>query len=476
MSILGRHQERKIFDKMLQSNTSEFMAIIGRRRVGKTFLIEQHFANHIVLQMSGQKDFTNQQHMQLFAQKLKTTFPKTKLPNQNNNWLNIFLNLIACLEQDKKKNKQKIVLFFDELPWLCKQKSGFLAALAFFWNDWARKHNIKLIVCGSAASWMLSNIVNEKGSLYNRITKVVRLQPFTLAETKEYLQHKQIHFNTEQLIQIYMVMGGIPFYLNEIEAGLSAVQNIQKICFAPNGLLYQEYGHLYDALFNNSHDYKKIIEVLFAKKRGMTKMEIASATKLTPNGKFYNKLDELVACGFLIEMQDFSKKSKVNLFRLIDEYSLFYHQFIKKQKVITDDYWFSVFNTAAYNAWSGYAFENFCLRHTDKIIDALRIGGMQFQIGSFYAKKNDDADGAQIDIIIDRADQCVNLIECKFFKEEFYLSAQEATKIKKRKAAFTHYSKTKKQIFITLISIGTLIASKESIGLIDQDISGRAFE
>jgi uncharacterized protein len=473
--MIGRANEQKILNKMLQSTESEFVAVIGRRRVGKTYLIEEFYKDHLVFQMSGHKDFTNQEHMKIFVEKMKTNFPKLKLKERNSSWLNIFLNLIQCLESEILKSDRKLVVFFDELPWLCKQKSTFLSALGYFWNDWARKKNIVLVVCGSAASWMLSNIVKEKGSLYNRVTKLIKVNPFTLSETKEYLQSKNIHYNIDQLIQIYMIMGGIPYYLKEIEAGISAVQNIQNICFSQNGLLTHEYSNLYDALFNNSKDYKKIIEVLFTKKRGLTKIEISEAAKLTPNGEFYDKLEELVECGFVVEVQDLSGKTKSNLFRLVDEYSLFYHQFIKKNKSKSDDYWFSQFNSPIYHVWSGYAFENFCLRNFDKIIEALRIGGMKLNVGSFYIKKSASSDGAQIDFLLDRADDCINIIECKFYKQEFYLSSDEAKKIKRRKAVFEYQSKTKKQIFITLVTLGTLIPSRESIGLIDQEINVETF-
>jgi uncharacterized protein len=473
--MIGRKAEQKILSKVLQSPESEFVAVIGRRRVGKTYLIEAYYKDSIVFQMSGQKDFTHQQHIRIFADKLKANFPKVKFKERNTNWLNVFVNLITCLEIEKMKSDKKLVVFFDELPWLCNQKSTFLAALGFFWNDWARKNNIVLVVCGSAASWMLSNIVKEQGSLYNRVTKLIKVNPFTLDETQEYLQSKNVHFNLDQLIQLYMIMGGIPYYLKEIEPSISAVQNIQNICFSENGLLTHEYGNLYDALFTNSKDYKKIIEALFSKRRGLTKMEIAVATKLTPNGDFYDKIEELVECGFVVELQDMGEKTKSNLFRLVDEYSFFYHQFIKKHKVKSEDYWYRLYNSPSYHVWSGYAFENFCIRNIDKIIDGLKIAGMKSNVGSFYVKKKADSDGAQIDLLLDRDDQCINIIECKFYKQEFYLSAEEANKIKRRKATFAHFSKTKKQIFVTLVTLGTLIPSKESIGLIDQEISGTVF-
>ncbi len=473
--MIGRKKEQTILEKVKQSAESEFVAVIGRRRVGKTFLIEEFFNNEIVFQLSGQKDFTNRAHMTLFVEQLKKRFPNVKFKQRNSTWLNIFLNLIQCLELDSNRIDKKRVIFFDELPWLCNQKSTFLAALGYFWNDWARKNNIVLVVCGSAASWIISNIVKEKGSLYNRMTKLIRVEPFTISETKEYFESKNINFNQEQLLQIYMTMGGIPFYLKEVEPNMSAIQNIQNICFSQNGLLKNEYGNLYDALFDNSKDYKKIIECLFTKKRGLTKIEISEFTKLLPNGAFYDKIEELVECGFIIEIQDMSGKSKSNLFRLVDEYSFFYHQFIKKNKLNTDDYWFTIHNSPSYHAWSGYAFENFCLRNIYKITDALKISVIKKQIGSFYTKKSDKNDGCQIDILIDRADECINIIECKYHKQDFYLTSDEAKKIVKRKASFEYISKTKKQVFITLVSIGSLVPSKESLGLINQSISAEVF-
>jgi uncharacterized protein len=469
--MVGRIAEQNILKKLSQGSDSEFVAVIGRRRVGKTYLIEEYFKSDISFQISGHKDFTNQEHLKDFANKLKEKFRGVKWKEKHTNWINLFKNLIQSLESKPIVSGKKHIVFIDELPWLCKQKSGFIAALGFFWSDWARSNRIILIVCGSAAAWMIENIVKEKGSLYNRMTKLIRLKPFHLSEAKAYLESKQIYFNNDQLMQLYMVMGGIPHYLKEVEGGISAVQNIQNICFSPNGLLANEYGNLYDAIFNNSKDYKKIIEVLFNKKRGMTKLEIAAASKLTPNGAFYDKIEELLECDFIMEVSSFEQKSKSSLYRLIDEYSLFYHYFIKKQKVKTEDYWYSLTNTPVYHNWTGYAFENICYRHVHKIIETLKIAGVKINIGGFYHKANEDVVGAQIDMLIDRADQCINLVECKYYKDHFYLSAAEANNLKRRKAAFVHLTKTKKQIFITLICPGELIYSKESLGLIDQAMS-----
>ena len=469
--MIGRKEELVILKKTLQGSQSEFISILGRRRVGKTFLIEEFYEEHMRFQMSGQKDFSNKDHLKIFKQKLNKQFDGIKLPNKTDNWLNGIQNLIYCLENTKDVSTKKRVVFFDEVPWLSKPKSKFLAALGYFWNEYARKNKIILVICGSASSWMLSKIIKEKGSLYNRMTKLIHIQPFSIAETQAFLESKGIFYNTEQLISIYMAFGGIPHYLNEVESGTSAVQNIQRMCFTPNGLLVNEYGNLYDALFTNSQDHKKIIEALFKTKRGLTKLQIAKETELSANGAFYIKIEELISCGFVMEVQDVGKKTKHNLLRLIDEYSLFYHQFIKGNKTITEDHWHGLSNTPQYHSWSGYAFENFCFRHLKNIKKALGINGIISNTASFYAKPSEKEPGAQIDMVIDRADKCINIIECKYFKEDFYLSKSEAEKIKSRKAVFRYHSNTKKQLFVTLISPGRLIQSKESIGLIDNTIS-----
>ena len=471
--IIGRKQEQTIFQKMEKGSESEFVAVVGRRRVGKTYLVEEYFNQRIKFLVTATKDFSNADHLQYFENKLLKYFPDLKIRGRRT-WKNLFDNLILGLESLEDDLQVMPVIFIDELPWFAKQKSGFMAALAYFWNDWGRKNKIILVVCGSAGSWMMSNIVKEKGSLYNRMTKLIHIQPFTLSETKEFLSSKGIYYNEEQILQIYMVMGGMPHYLKEVSAGLSAVQNIQYMCFSPNGILTYEYDNLYDALFDNSNDYKKIIEVLHKKRRGLTRQEIAREAKLTTNGAFYAKIEELTQCDFLMEVANFDQKSKNAVLRLVDEYSLFYHHFIKKNKMNRDDYWFSVFNTGLYNNWIGYAFENCCFRHIDKIKDALKIGGIKINVGSFYHTADNEAAGAQIDILFDRADNCINLVECKYYKDHFYLSKPEADAIKKRKAVFQHISKTKKHIFITLIAPGELIFSRESTGLIDMAIGANA--
>jgi uncharacterized protein len=465
--MIGRFNEQNELQNALSEKESAFIAVTGRRRVGKTYLIEQTFANNMILQLSGFKDFTNHQHLKLFTNAISQAFPKVALIEKNDSWLNAFMNLIHCLELELKNSSQKRVLFFDELPWLAKPKSGMLAALSFFWNSWAKNNNIILVICGSAASWMIDKVINDKGGLYNRVTKLLHLNPFTLSETKLFLESRNVFYNKEQLIQVYMVMGGIPHYLNEIKGDKSALQNIQSICFSSNGLLRHEFENLYDALFKNSKDHKSIIKVLHKKKKGLTAKEISELTKLLTNGAFYAKIEELKLSGFIIEVQAYNAKSNWNVYRLIDEFTFFYLSFMSKINITTDDYWYNLTNSATYKTWTGYAFENTCFRHISSIKKSLGIFGMKTELGSYNQVAQNGSRGAQIDLIISRADNCINLVECKYYNNSFYLQAAEAAKIKERKAHLMNATKNKKQVFVTLISPHAMIPSKESLGLVD---------
>jgi uncharacterized protein len=465
--MIGRSEEQKILLQTIKEKESAFIAVTGRRRVGKTYLIEQTYTANMILQLSGYKDFTNAQHVKLFTIAIKQAFPNIVLNEKNNTWLNLFTNLIQCLESELKINTPKRVLFFDELPWLAKPKSGMLAALSFFWNSYAKNKGIILVICGSATSWMIEKVIHDKGGLYNRITKLIHLNPFTLYETQLYLESRNVFYNQEQLLQAYMVMGGIPHYLKEIEGSKSALQNIQSICFSANGLLKYEFENLYDALFNNSKDHKQLIKALHTKRMGLTAQELSTITKLTPNGNFYSKIDELKLSGFIIEVQAYNAKSNWNVYRLIDEFTFFYLSFMKKINTTTDDYWYTLATSTKYKNWTGYAFENVCFRHINNIKRGLGIQGIQAEIGCYYQKAKDGIDGAQIDLLISRADNCINLVECKYYNNAFYLTANEASKIKSRKAHLMQGVKNKKQIFVTLISPHAMIPSKESLGLVD---------
>lgn len=464
--LTGRKKEIAILEKTYQSNRAELIAVIGRRRVGKTFLIKQTYKTQIDFELTGLQDAPLSEQLQNFSYQL-AEFMGTKMPlKEPKNWLEAFRMLINYLKE--KEGNRKQVIFLDELPWLATPKSGFLRGLSYFWNSWAINQKIVVVICGSAASWMIQKVVNHKGGLHNRITKRIELHPFSLLETEQYLQNKNITLNRYQLVQIYMAIGGIPHYLEQIEAGKSAVQVINDICFSETGLLRDEFSKLYPALFDNAEKHITIIRALAQKRQGLNRTELIKYSKLSNGGSLTRTLDELTLSGFIATYQPFNKKKKDTLYRLTDEYSLFYLQFIEKNLGDKKDVWQRLSQTQVYKTWSGYAYENICLKHVDQIKEALKIGGVYATASSFYKKGTKLEKGTQIDLLLDRNDQIINLFEIKFYKDELLLSKSDAVQLKDKLTVFQRTTKTKKHLFLSLITTFGITPNQYSLGLIDQ--------
>lgn len=445
--IIGRADELITLKNALISTNSEFIAVYGRRRVGKTFLIHHAYSKQMAFEFSGTLNTSMAQQLSNFSAVL---FEKTAITiAKPNNWFEAFEQLKIYLQT--KKSKQKKVLFFDELPWLDTMHSGFLQALDYFWNTWASKqNNIVLVVCGSAAAWMINKIIFNKGGLHNRVTQNIRLLPFNLHETELYLLSKKIKLNHYQLTQVYMCFGGVPHYLNEIKPNLSAAQNIENCCFKPTGLLNNEFEKLYTSLFDNSVIHKKIISVLASKYAGFTRNEIIAKGKLNSGGYISNVLDELIQSGFVDYTIPPNKAVKDTVYRLCDEYSLFYLKFIKNNKFPLKFAWTNITAMHTYKVWTGFAFECICLKHIQQIKRALGIENVATTHTQWFLK--DANDGAQIDLVIDRADNCITICELKFYDDEFEITKSYAANLENKIRLFTKNTKTKKTVFIAFIT------------------------
>jgi hypothetical protein len=386
------------------------------------------------------------------------------------NWFSAFQLLIQFLEGQSNK-KGKSVVFFDEMPWLATHRSDFLKSFGYFWNSWAVKKNITVVICGSAASWMIQKVVRDKGGLHNRITRRIYLQPFTLKETELFLLSKNIHFERYHIAQMYMVMGGIPHYLKEIRRGESAAQNIDRICFDPAGLLNDEFNSLYGALFDRPENHIALIRALAVKNAGLHRNELLELSGVPNGGGATKTLEELVVSGFVTEYRPFNRKSKESLFRLTDEYSLFYLKFAEELGTQGVGIWKNLQSTATYKVWSGYAFENLCLKHITQIKSALGIEGVYSTYSSFFQKGKEDKEGCQVDLVIDRNDQVINLCEMKFYNGAIQLTKEMANTLRNRIALFKYYTKTPKQIFLTFISSFGLLKNSHSLDIVDSSLT-----
>ncbi|MEM6964443.1 MAG: ATP-binding protein [Bacteroidota bacterium] len=469
--IVGREKEIKNLEDALRSDESELISVVGRRRVGKTFLVQSVYANKIDFEITGIQNATKREQLENFTIALNL-YAKPDLPiGEPTSWLKAFQLLILYLEKKKKSRNSKRVVFFDELPWLSTHRSGFLKAFGFFWNSWAVKNNTVVVICGSAASWMIKKVVQNKGGLYNRITKRIRLQPFTLREAALFLKKRGHQLDHYQVVELYMIIGGIPHYLKQIERGQSIAQNIDRMCFdLANGVLYNEFEQLYPSLFEHSEKHIAIVRALSSSKKGLSRKQIIKSTNITNGGGLTNTLDELVYSNFISEYFPFGKRKKDKLYRLTDEYSLFYLKFIERYKKEGAGVWERFQQTPTYRSWSGYAFENICLKHISEIKIALGIQGIFSTHASFYHSGTQDMSGCQIDLLIDRSDKTINLCEIKFSNNEFIISKSYAKALREKVALFKYYSETKKQIFLTFISTFGLFNNEYSRSVVGKEL------
>lgn len=450
-ALIGRKQEQASLREALRSGEAEMIAIIGRRRVGKTFLVTQTYAEHIIFESTGIQNATLKQQLTNFRDEL-TEVTGSELPlDVPADWLSAFRMLRQYVQ--KRLGTEKVVLFFDELPWLANSKSGFLEALGYFWNSWASRQNLVVVLCGSAASWMIQKVVNDTGGLHNRITKRIHLEPFTLGETEQYLKSRGLNWDRYQILQFYMVTGGIPHYLKEAKSGKSATQTIDQTCFAPNGLLKDEFLKLYPALFKNSDFHITVIRALFQKKAGLTGQQLLGILQLSSGGVITTALDELEQSGFVSAYYPYGKKNREKIWRLTDEYSIFYLQFIEDKIVQREHTWLNLMDSAAYKTWSGFAFENICLRHIAQIKKALGISGIYTEASAFYKKGiSTEEDGAQIDLVLDRKDHVINLFEIKFYNNVFHFGAESLADLRQKQQVFVETTRTRKSILWVLLT------------------------
>lgn len=473
MSLVGRYKEREILYKALKIKESEFIAITGRRRIGKTYLIKQLYSDNIRFEIRGIQDADLKQQLENFKRQMIRYFGNKFLDQKWNNWFEAFTSLELELEFDRLFFEDKPVIFFDELPWIAGRKSGFVEALSHFWNNWAVNQNVVVVICGSSASWMIQKIYRNRGSLYNRVSQKIILQPFSLKESEEYLRSRNITLNHYQLLQLYMVLGGVPYYLKAVEQELSASQTIQKICFEEQGILRYEFNHLYHALFDKADVHMEIVRTLNKFPKGLTRQELIKNSNLSDGGRLNKYIDDLLHSGFINTITQYNGKNKDKKFRLHDEYSRFYLKFIEGHNSFSSDYWQLQSVQQSFRSWSGFAFENLCIKHYDQIKQSLGLGVISASFCILDLKSNKDHPGIQVDMIIKRADHITHLCEIKFYSEPILVSTYLKEDLLKKKSVFQFTSKTKDQLFITLISPFGILDNENSLGLIDQSLSAK---
>lgn len=466
--LVGRFEEKNQLLAALNSSQSEFVAVYGRRRVGKTFLIRETFDYHFTFQHTGLANANMQMQLKNFKASLQRA--GMKRPPRITCWLDAFFALEQLIEESADERK---VIFLDELPWMDTPRSNFISALEHFWNGWATtRRDVLLVVCGSATSWIIEKIINNHGGLHNRLTKRLLLQPFSLRECEDFILANGLVMSRTQVLETYMIMGGIPYYWNFLQKGKSLAQNIDDLFFQSNGELRNEFDMLYASLFKNSENYIKVITALGEKKSGLTREEIIAHSQIADSGTLTKVLKELEWCGFIRKYVRFDKKVKSALFQLIDNYTLFYFRFIRQNMKNDEHFWTTSQNTPLYNNWCGLSFERVCLQHVSQIKRKLGISGVLSNVYSWSASPNEELGrrGVQIDLLIDRNDRVINLCEMKYSSTPYAITQDEEMKLRTRMEVFRTVTRTPKAIHLTMVTTHGLVQNPH-VGIIQNEVT-----
>lgn len=481
LKIVGREEEIQTLRDFLESDRPEFLAIYGRRRIGKTFLIRSFFEGEDVIffNVTGTKDGVLSEQILHFTKQIGNVFYHGAQLKTGKNWNETFEMLTDAFKTIKDK---KIILFFDEFPWMATKNSKLLQNLDYYWNQyWSANSQIKLIICGSSASWIIDKIVNNKGGLHNRLTRNINLEPFNLSETEKYLNNLGINLNQQQITTIYMVMGGVPYYLSKIEKGFSAVQNIEKLAFRRKSFLLEEFTNLFSSLFEDHETNIEIIRLIAQNRYGIGQENLLKRMGKALHGKGgLRKLKALQDASFIISFKPHLHSKKGIYYKVIDEYTLFYFHFIEPikgtllERGLTKGYWDKKYNSAEWYSWAGYTFEAICYKHLRQISEALELSPTSIpSTWRYVPRKGSKEEGSQIDLLFDRDDNAITICEIKYTEEPFSINKVYAEKLRKKIDVFQKITRSKKQIFLTFISANGLKETMYSKEVIDSFINLR---
>lgn len=446
--MIGRIAEKERLLKYAQSDESEFVAVYGRRRVGKTYLIRQTFQDQFAFQHTGIAYGRTKEQLRAFGDSLREC--GLEYVGSPEDWFAAF-NLLKDVVI--RSGAEKKVIFLDELSYLDTKGSRFVPALEHFWNGWASaRTDVLLVVCGSATSWIINKVIKDKGGLHNRVTGRISLQPFSLNECEEYVASRGIVMTRYQIAETYMVLGGIPFYWKHLEPDLSADQNIDDLFFARSNKLEGEFDELYSSLFRNPEPYLKIIRSLGRRKLGLNRDELMKDTGLSSCGNLTRYMRELEECGFIRRSAAFGKKSKGAIYQLIDNFTLFHLAFAGENKANDCHFWSASADAQFRIVWEGLAFERLCLQHVREIKRALGIAGIVSSDVSWQAVRTAEHEGAQVDLLIDRADGVINLCEMKFAAAEYEIKDAEDRHARARRELFKALTNTRKAVHLTYVT------------------------
>lgn len=460
MLIIGRKQEQDELRRYSESDRPEFVVVYGRRRVGKTYLVKEFFNNEFSFFATGVLEGDMSVQLRSFGGSLREHGDDT--PSMPSDWFEAFERLKALLQRDdvaRDAASGKKVVFLDELPWFDTPRSNFRQALDLFWNGWASSQpQVMLLVCGSATSWIVGNLLQSRGGFHNRLTGRIPVEPFTLSECDEYFTVKGMASSREQVVMSYMAFGGVPYYLDLLDRRLSVAQNIDNLCFAKRGALRHEFDELYRSLFSNAERHLSVVRALASRKGGLTRKEIEAKTSIAGGGTLTKTLSELEQCGFVRKYHDFTRRENSAYYQLVDPFTLFYLTFMDKLSTDAAGTWLEGIGTPRRNAWAGHAFELVCLWHVAQMKSALGVSGISADVCAWRSRDSDP--GAQIDLLISRGDGVVNVCEMKYSDGQFAIDKAYDQSLRNKLATFASETGTKKALQLTMVTMNGVLRNK----------------
>lgn len=447
--IIARTSEIDTLERKFNSSKSEFVIVYGRRRIGKTFLVNNVFADRFTFSYVGARNQKPKKQLQRFAEQLKTYSGSPFAPVLTN-WEEAFQALRALIENKPKKDRK--VIFFDEMPWIDTPRSSFVEALEYFWNAWAAQRNdILFIACGSATSWMVNKLVKNKGGLHNRITEQIYLRPFRLGECEEYLHENGCNWDRYTILQCYMALGGVPYYMNLLNPQQSLAQNIDRLFFAKNAPMREEFDELFNALYSHADKYIDVIHALSGSKKGLLRAEIVEQTGQS-GGRLTKVLENLERCDFIETYSQYKSSVRNSVYRICDPYTLFYFKFVDGKNTKDEHWWTNNMHSHSVESWQGFSFETICMTHLEQIKQRLGVAGISTTTGTWRSLGDETEKGTQIDLVIDRADRVINLCEMKFSEAPYIITKDYEERLRERMAIFKAKTKTHKSLATTMVT------------------------
>jgi len=477
--IIGRQREQKLLRDLFRSKKAEFIAIYGRRRVGKTYLIKNLMESLpcVFFHVTGLQKGSSKEQLKEFAKQIGKAFYQSPSLVPQGRWMDAFEDLTKAINELPKE--KPIVLFFDEFPWMATPRSKILIALELYWNRyWVFDKRIKLIICGSATSWIINNVINNKGGLHNRVTRTIHLKPFLLHETEDFLKENKIRLKRQQVLNLYTVLGGIPLYWSFVRKGFSAHQCIDELCFQNDGPLFKEFDRLFGSLFEDPKPYTDLIRIIAKHRYGIGQSKLIALSKLPDGGGTVDKLKQLEEAGFITSLIPYGHKDRGVYYVMDDEYCLFYLRWIEPhlktiaKKSKNEGFWISQSHQPSWKSWAGYAFESICYKHIDQIRKALGIDpGATVGTWKYSPKTTENQDGTQIDLLFDRIDGTITLCEIKCSDHKFAIDKSYAKELLSKMEIFRKQTRTKKQLFLSMITTQGLKETMYSEEIIDGQVS-----